>query len=173
MPRTWKRFVGTLGFSSTFIFPIVARPSNCVASSSMIGAMRRHGPHHSAQKSTNTTPVFVCSSKSPSVNVFTLSEAIRSSPSFVVRSTSSTGTLVDPHVLPCSRVPGIVLAHASLLNAPPRVLVFIDVQRQTQGSEQRPRCVLLERESRALSGPPIVVANRIEQAARRTHERHS
>ena len=27
MPRTWKRLVGMFGFSSTFILPIVARPS--------------------------------------------------------------------------------------------------------------------------------------------------
>ena len=58
MPRIMKR-PGTFGFSSTFSLATVARPSNSPASASTVGARRRHGPHHSAQKSTSTTPFFV------------------------------------------------------------------------------------------------------------------
>jgi hypothetical protein len=42
------------GLSSTFSLPTTTRPSKSVASSSTVGARRRHGPHHSAQKSTST-----------------------------------------------------------------------------------------------------------------------
>src|SRR5215831_19336599 len=42
------------GMSSTFTFPTVAGPSNSTASSSIVGASTRHGPHHGAQKSTRT-----------------------------------------------------------------------------------------------------------------------
>src|SRR4029453_17599639 len=77
MPRTAYR-PGTFGFSSTFSLATVARPSNSDASASTVGARRRQGPHHSAQKSTSTTPLLVSSSKLLSVNVFTFSDAIGS-----------------------------------------------------------------------------------------------
>src|SRR5690625_6278540 len=44
----------TSGLWSTFTFPIFAFPSYSPASSSTIGPIIRHGPHHSAQKSTRT-----------------------------------------------------------------------------------------------------------------------
>ena len=44
----------TAGFSSTFNLPITALPSSSVATASTCGAIMRHGPHHSAQKSTST-----------------------------------------------------------------------------------------------------------------------
>src|SRR5262245_45229380 len=75
MPRIMKR-PGTFGFSSTFIFATVARPSYSAAIASTAGARRRHGPHHSAQKSTSVTPFLISSSKLLSVNVFTFSDAI-------------------------------------------------------------------------------------------------
>src|SRR5262245_37109642 len=79
MPRIMKR-PGTLGFSSTFIFATVARPSYSDARASTAGARRRHGPHHSAQKSTSVTPFLISSSKLLSVNVFIFSDAILVSP---------------------------------------------------------------------------------------------
>src|SRR5688572_3484870 len=75
MPITPKRD-GTLGFSSMFSFATVARPSYSDASASTVGPRRRHGPHHSAHRSTSTTPCLIASSKLLSVNVFTLSDAI-------------------------------------------------------------------------------------------------
>src|SRR5215203_4873948 len=63
MPRT-EYCIGVRGFSSTFILPITARPSKSAASASTVGAMRRHGMHHSAQKST-TTGWLACSTVSP------------------------------------------------------------------------------------------------------------
>src|SRR5699024_3668512 len=47
---------GVCGFSSTFIFANVNLPAYSPASSSSTGATILHGPHHSAQKSTNTGP---------------------------------------------------------------------------------------------------------------------
>src|SRR5690625_4406785 len=44
----------TSGLWSTFTFPIFAFPSYSPASSSTMGPIIRHGPHHSAQKSTRT-----------------------------------------------------------------------------------------------------------------------
>src|SRR5258707_13120053 len=75
MPRIMKR-PGTLGFSSTFIFATVARPSYSAAIASTVGARRRHGPHHSAQKSTSVTPFLISVSKLLSVNVLIFSDAI-------------------------------------------------------------------------------------------------
>jgi len=49
-------FIDISGLWSTFTFPIAALPSYSVASSSTIGPMSLHGPHHSAQKSTTDTP---------------------------------------------------------------------------------------------------------------------
>src|SRR5690606_31859293 len=42
------------GLLSTFTLPITALPSYSAANSSTIGPTMRQGPHHSAQKSTNT-----------------------------------------------------------------------------------------------------------------------
>src|SRR5690606_32058392 len=42
------------GLWSTSSLPTLARPSYSAASSSMIGAIIRHGPHQTAQKSTST-----------------------------------------------------------------------------------------------------------------------
>src|SRR5258707_1317830 len=67
---------GMFGFSSTFIFATVARPSYSVARASTVGASRRQGPHHSAQKSMRTTPFCTSWSKLLSVKVLTLSDAI-------------------------------------------------------------------------------------------------
>src|SRR5262245_31353739 len=75
MPRIMKR-PGTFGFSSTFIFATVARPSYSAAIASTAGARRRHGPHHSAQKSTSVTPLLISLSKLLSVNVLIFSDAI-------------------------------------------------------------------------------------------------
>ena len=47
-------FGGVFGFSSTFSFATFRRSLYNSASSSMIGATIRQGPHHSAQKSTST-----------------------------------------------------------------------------------------------------------------------
>src|SRR5437762_65854 len=75
MPRIMKR-PGTFGFSSTFIFATETRPSYSAAMASTVGARRRHGPHHSAQKSTSVTPLLISLSKLLSVNVLTFSDAI-------------------------------------------------------------------------------------------------
>src|SRR5262245_26327760 len=40
--------------SSTFTLPTLARPAYSSASCSMLGPIIRHGPHHTAQKSTST-----------------------------------------------------------------------------------------------------------------------
>src|SRR6516164_7545311 len=77
MLRTWYRS-GTFGFESMSILPTVTLPAYSVANASIAGAIRLHGPHHSAQKSTRTgAPDFrTVSSKFPSVNVCTCSFAI-------------------------------------------------------------------------------------------------
>src|SRR6202035_2349900 len=46
--------MGVALLRSTSILPTVILPSYSWASSSTIGAMARHGPHHAAQKSINT-----------------------------------------------------------------------------------------------------------------------
>src|SRR5258705_4667698 len=53
MPRT-PYLVGTCGFSSMFNLAMVTLSPNSADSSSSAGAIMRQGPHHSAQKSTNT-----------------------------------------------------------------------------------------------------------------------
>src|SRR4051812_37376998 len=60
---------GVTGFSSTFIFKKVILSPCAVASSSRMGATWRHGPHHSAQKSTRTglSDLRTCASNSASV----------------------------------------------------------------------------------------------------------
>ena len=47
-------FIVISSFSSTSHLPISTRPSYSAASSSTMGAIVRHGPHHSAQKSMTT-----------------------------------------------------------------------------------------------------------------------
>src|SRR6185312_10107871 len=44
----------TCGLSSTFSFTMVALPAYFSATATSVGARARHGPHHSAQKSTST-----------------------------------------------------------------------------------------------------------------------
>ena|SRR5690554_4345434 len=46
--------IAICGLLSTSSFAIFARPANSDASSSIMGAIIRHGPHHAAQKSTRT-----------------------------------------------------------------------------------------------------------------------
>src|SRR6476620_5546788 len=60
---------GTTGFSSTFILTKVILSPCSAASSSRMGATWRHGPHHSAQKSTRTglSDLSTVDSKSASV----------------------------------------------------------------------------------------------------------
>jgi hypothetical protein len=50
---TWKRDARP-GFSSTFSLPILIRPARSAAICSSTGPTVRQGPHHGAQKSTNT-----------------------------------------------------------------------------------------------------------------------
>src|SRR5213594_843682 len=50
-------FVAVCGFSSTLSLTIFTLPLSVPAISSSAGAIIRHGPHHSAQKSTTTGPV--------------------------------------------------------------------------------------------------------------------
>src|SRR5215470_1113935 len=45
----------TEGWSSTFSFMTRAGPAYCSAIASTTGSSVRHGPHHGAQKSTNTS----------------------------------------------------------------------------------------------------------------------
>jgi hypothetical protein len=53
MERTWNR-AARPGCSSTLTLAIVTRPAYSRASSSRVGPIALHGPHHSAQKSTMT-----------------------------------------------------------------------------------------------------------------------
>src|SRR5690242_18948894 len=46
--------MAVLPFESTSSLPILALPEYSVATKSMVGVIWRHGPHHSAQKSTST-----------------------------------------------------------------------------------------------------------------------
>src|SRR5690242_5310677 len=55
MPRTPYR-PGVSGFSSMFSLAMVTFSPSSPAISSSAGAIIRHGPHHSAQKSTRTGP---------------------------------------------------------------------------------------------------------------------
>src|SRR5690242_10166504 len=56
MPRI-ENFGGVCGFSSTFSLTTLSLPLFSAATCSRIGAIIRHGPHHSAQKSTSTGSV--------------------------------------------------------------------------------------------------------------------
>src|SRR5688572_23892600 len=62
-------------FASTSSFPTTTEPAYCSASCSTAGAISRHGPHHSAQKSTIDNPVApaISDSKFASVISFTFS----------------------------------------------------------------------------------------------------
>src|SRR5262245_38925778 len=148
MPRIMKR-PGTFGFSSTFIFATVARPSYSVAMASTAGARRRHGPHHSAQKSTSVTPFLISSSKLLSVNIFTFSAAIlvshegarnckgRSIAPLQARPCNTCGTRIYFDVLTSGCVPGKVLLHSGALYPLPYRPIAIDSERPHQGVEQR------------------------------------
>src|SRR6266545_1620086 len=128
MPRIMKR-PGTFGFSSTLSLATVARPSYSPASASTVGARRRHGPHHSAQKSTRTMPVLVSTSKLLSVKVLIFSDAI----------VSPVRSFVHAHVLPRRAIPREVLAHPGDLDTPPQPLVLVKAQRPPQRIKQRLR----------------------------------
>src|SRR5262245_3051370 len=101
----------------------------------MAGSIARHGPHHSAQKSTRTGvgDFSTLVSKSPSVNVFTCSDAICSSSPFyrearLHRALSAAGidasSPVDFDIFLCGGRPSVVLRHALPLQPGPRVPVF-------------------------------------------------
>src|SRR5271155_6023682 len=68
MPRT-PYFIGVCGFSSILTFATVTLPAMSVASSSRNGPIMRHGPHHSAQKSTTTGPLARSTSASKLLSV--------------------------------------------------------------------------------------------------------
>src|SRR5689334_1841286 len=68
MPRT-PYFIGVCGFSSMLTLATVTFPAMSVASSSRNGAIIRHGPHHSAQKSTSTGPLARSTSASKLLSV--------------------------------------------------------------------------------------------------------
>src|SRR5215211_1744333 len=57
-------FAAVAGFSSTLSFTILTLPFIVPAISSSAGAIMRHGPHHSAQKSTTTGSVLLSTSVS-------------------------------------------------------------------------------------------------------------
>src|SRR6202162_3197287 len=58
-------FAAVCGFSSTLSLTILTLPASApVAISSSAGAIMRHGPHHSAQKSTTTGPLALSTSAS-------------------------------------------------------------------------------------------------------------
>src|SRR5678816_276382 len=143
IPRTAYRS-GIVGFSSTFNFATVARPSNSVASASTVGPSRRHGPHHSAQKSTSTTPLFFSSSKLLSVNVLTFSDAIRCLLPLSLNRHASCCADVDVNVLLCRRVPRKILTHPTLLDASPEGPVAKRSQRSSNRTKERLRGVLDE-----------------------------
>src|SRR5688572_17067562 len=168
MPRTWKRLVGTFGFSSTFILPMVARPAYSVASCSTIGAMRRQGPHHSAQKSTSTTPCFVSSSKLLSVKVFTFSDAMFRSHSHA----RCNCALVHLDVAPRRGRPRMILLHPGLLNPLPGPPIHKDAQSPPQGAEQRLRRILVERKPGPAPGGCVEVPHRVRQPTGGAHQRH-
>src|SRR5580698_8296806 len=63
MPRT-ANWVGDIGLLSMSTLATVSLPANSPASSSSAGPIILHGPHHSAQKSTNTGPVLLFSTTS-------------------------------------------------------------------------------------------------------------
>src|SRR5579872_1155623 len=61
-------FEAVFGLSSTFSFTILTLPPIAPAISSSAGAIMRHGPHHSAQKSTTTGPSALSTSASKSTS---------------------------------------------------------------------------------------------------------
>src|ERR1044071_9332767 len=130
---------GTFGFSSTFIFATVARPSYSAAMAAPVGARRRHGPHHSAQKSTRVTPFLISVSKLLSVNVLTFSDAMSLSlpggprgavlhrrPSCGCRRLTRPRARVYFDVLPGRSVPGKILGHPAKLNPFPDGTIAVD-----------------------------------------------
>src|SRR5215510_1234010 len=138
MPRIMNR-PGTLGFSSTFIFATVARPSYSVARASTVGASRRHGPFHSSQKSMSTTPFFTSLSKLLSVNVFTLSDAMLSVSigRLAAAYCRAECALIYFDVLAGRTVPRKILGHPLQLYPPPGVPIAPRVQCASQRVGQR------------------------------------
>src|ERR1700733_864461 len=61
-------FDAVFGLSSTFSLTILTLSPMAPAISSSAGAIMRHGPHHSAQKSTTTGPCALSTSASKSVS---------------------------------------------------------------------------------------------------------
>src|ERR1700730_7111101 len=61
-------FEAVFGLSSTFSFTILTLSPIAPEISSSAGAIMRHGPHHSAQKSTTTGPVALSTSDSKSAS---------------------------------------------------------------------------------------------------------
>src|SRR5215470_14068366 len=61
-------FEAVFGLSSTFSFTILTLSPIAPEISSSAGAIMRHGPHHSAQKSTTTGPVALSTSASKSAS---------------------------------------------------------------------------------------------------------
>ena len=74
MLRMPKRVI-VCGFASVSSFATFTFPAYSAASWSTTGAMRRHGPHHVAQKSTTATPACcsISARKSASVTTFVFS----------------------------------------------------------------------------------------------------
>src|SRR2546423_13566833 len=68
IPRT-PYFIGVCGFSSILTLATVTLPAMSVANSSRNGPIMRHGPHHSAQKSTTTGPLARSTSASKLLSV--------------------------------------------------------------------------------------------------------
>src|SRR5688500_17648157 len=124
-----------------------------------MGAMRRHGAHHVAQKSTSTTPFFTSSPKLASVNVLTFSDAMRPCLPLGCRSTAAVALgrsrlcrgprpllpwcsprpepFVHFDILTGRAVPREVDAHAVLLEPRPDLLVGVRGERRAQGVEKR------------------------------------
>src|SRR5688572_8982626 len=167
IPRTAYRS-GIVGFSSTFSLATVARPSNSVASASTVGASRRQGPHHSAQKSTSTMPLFFSSSKLLSVNVLTFSDAIR----YLLELSPARSAFVHLNVLLRRRVPRKILTHSCLLDASPEGPVPIRGQRSSNCCEERLRRVLDESKPGAPARLRIDITNRVVETSCGPYDRN-
>src|SRR5688572_5573535 len=170
IPRTAYRS-GIVGFSSTFSLATVARPSNSVASASTVGASRRQGPHHSAQKSTSTTPLFFSSSKLLSVNVLTFSDAIRYLLPLSLNPHAACCALVNVNVLPCRCIPREIQTHPCLLDASPKRSVAKRGQRSLNRTEERRRRVLDESKAGAPARLRVYIEHRIVQPTRGPDDR--
>src|SRR6185436_16218305 len=65
-----------MGLSSTFNFTTEALAEYCSATASIAGASMRHGPHHSAQKSTRTGFSDLSTSLSKELSVTSLTSSL-------------------------------------------------------------------------------------------------